>query len=239
MKYNDPTLRQILAGEYALGALHGAARARFERLLRRDPALRRLVQEWQQLLAPLVEETVAVTPPSRVLAAIKRRINPIDAQRTSWWERLGFWRGVSALGAAAVIVLAVTTTFLTPPPTAAPNYVAVLQDQAAQPVLVVTAFKEPWRLTIEPVASTTLRADQVLQVWAVEKETGVVRPLTAFAPDLSRQHKAQQIALTEAHWKLIKTAHSLTVSIESAGSRPTAPTTPILYSGLCINLKGV
>ncbi len=57
MKYSDPALRQILAAEYALGSLHGAARVRFERLLRDDAELRRLVQEWQDDLAPLASET--------------------------------------------------------------------------------------------------------------------------------------------------------------------------------------
>jgi hypothetical protein len=34
MKLENLTLRQILTGEYALGALHGRARLRFERLMR-------------------------------------------------------------------------------------------------------------------------------------------------------------------------------------------------------------
>ena len=40
MNYQDPTLRTRLAKEYVLGTLQGAARQRFERLLRYDAALR-------------------------------------------------------------------------------------------------------------------------------------------------------------------------------------------------------
>lgn len=233
MKYSDPTLRQLLTGEYVLGVLHGAARARFERLLRGDPALRRLVQEWQQDLAPLAEETRPVAPPARVLAAIKRRIDPVAAP--TWWERLGFWRSVSALGATAVVVLALTTAFLMlrPPAAVTPSYVAILQDQSAQPAVVVTAYKGPWRLNIEPLARPTLRNGDVLQVWAIEKDSGAVRPLVAFAPG-----GPQQMAIDETAWKLVRGAHSLAVSIEPATRTAIAPTTPLLYSGLCVNLKG-
>ncbi len=236
MKYNDPTLRQILAGEYALGALHGAARARFERLLRGDTPLHRLVLAWQQLLAPLAQETPAVMPPARVLTAIKRRIEAADApKQASLWQRVGLWRTFSAIGAAAVIVLAIMTTLLTlrPPAAVPPSYVAILQDQTATPALVVTAFKNPWRLNVEPLALPTLRSDQVLQVWAVEKNSGVMRALLAFAPG-----KQREFAIAESDWKLVKTAHSLAVSIEPAGGTSAAPTTPLLYTGLCINLKG-
>lgn len=236
MNYNNPTLREHLASHYALGALQGAARARFEQLLRRDFALRQLVDAWQNRLAPLSAETPAVTPPARVFAAIQRRIDTGDTARPGLWARLGFWRALSAIGAAAVVVLAITTTLfmLRPPAALSPSYVAILSDNAAQPALVVTAFKGPWRLNVEALAATPIAPGKVLQVWAVEKDSGVVRPLVTLASG-----QPQQIALTEAHWKLIKSAHSLTVSIEPAGATAAAPTTAVLYSGLCLNLKGV
>ena len=40
MNYNNPELRDVLAGEYVLGTLRGKARARFERLLAMDASLR-------------------------------------------------------------------------------------------------------------------------------------------------------------------------------------------------------
>jgi anti-sigma-K factor RskA len=170
-----------------------------------------------------------------VFAAIQRRIEG-GAPQTGWWQRLGVWRAFSAIGAAAVVVLALTTTFvvLRPPAALSPSYVAVLSDSAAQPAVVVTAYKGPWRLNVETLAPPALPPGKVLQVWAIEKGTGIVRPLVALTPG-----QPQQLALTEAHWKLVKSAHSLAVNIEPAGSTPAAPTTPVLYSGLCLNLKGV
>ncbi len=53
MKYRDPALRDKLAAEYVLGTLRGRARARFQRLLRYDPALRRAVDAWEERLLPM------------------------------------------------------------------------------------------------------------------------------------------------------------------------------------------
>jgi anti-sigma-K factor RskA len=236
MNYRDPELRDLLAGQYVLGTLQGAARARFERLLRRDAPLRQLVRQWEERLTPLAAEIAPVAPPARVFAAIRRRIETGDGARATWWERLGVWRAFSAVGAAAVVVLAVTVGFLVlrTPTALAPSYVAVLADMNAAPAIVVTAFKSPWRVNIETLAPPTLPPGKVLQVWAVEKDTGVVRPLVAFTPGQLQQH-----ALSEADWKLIRNAHALAVNIEPAGSNPSTPTTPVLYSGLCLSLKGV
>jgi anti-sigma-K factor RskA len=76
-------------------------------------------------------------------------------------------------------------------------------------------------------------AGQVLQIWAIEKDTGTVRALATAKAD-----KPAQVALNEEAWKLVRSAQSLAVSIEPAGATPTTPTSALLYSGLCINLKG-
>ena len=55
MNYADPELRDRLAAEYALGALSGLSRRRFERLLSSDRDLRDLVEDWDLRLNLLVE----------------------------------------------------------------------------------------------------------------------------------------------------------------------------------------
>jgi anti-sigma-K factor RskA len=183
MKYSDPALRQILAAKYALASLHGVARLRFERLLRTDAELRRLVQEWQGRSRAAPYETRPTARPSHVLAAIQRRIDEgarsTDAASKGFWNRLGFRRGFSAATAALAAVLAVLTSLLIVQPavTLAASYVAVLQNQAAQPVLVVTAYRNPFRLKTEPIALPAPAAGQMLQIWAVEKGIRATRPL--------------------------------------------------------------
>jgi anti-sigma-K factor RskA len=236
MKLENPELRQILAGEYALGALHGRARQRFERLMQSDAELRRVVGEWQDDLAPLATETRAVAPAPHVLDAIERRIGgAAPAPSQTWWNRLGFWRAFSLGSAAAAIVLAVFTTMLVlrPPDSLSPSYVAVLQNPAGQPALVVTGYRAPFRLRTEPIMLPATQKGQVLQIWAIEKDTGTVRPLARAKADAPAQ-----ISLGAEGWQLVRSAQTLAVSIEPAGTTPAEPSTALLYSGACINLKG-
>jgi len=234
MRYDDPTLRELLSGQYALGALQGRARARFERLLRSDAALRRLVYDWQAQFSPLAATTPAVVPPARVFAAIERRLEGTKTA-PNLWERLGFWRTFSAASAAAVAVLAVTIGLLTLRPAGAPpGYVAVLEDGNRNPVLVVRAYAKPWRMVAEPLALPSPPPGKVLHVWAIEKGNGAVHGLVDIRSD-----KPELLALNEEYWKAIKSADRLIVTIEDAGTEPKAPTGPALFSGICINLKGV
>jgi anti-sigma-K factor RskA len=238
MKYDDPRLRDLLAGEYVLGSLRGRARARFTRLLAADTGLRKLVRAWEDRLTPLAEETEAVVPPARVFLALKARLDGAARERApTLWQRLGFWRMVSASAATLAIVLGVwlgATQLRPPAPGPGPSYVAVLQDDTARPVLVVTAYVKPsWRLDVEPLAPLSGTAPRTLQVWAVERATGATRPLVAVASD-----RPQRIALDEAAWKLVKGAESLIVTVASADGVAPQLSEPVLYRGPCINLKG-
>lgn len=248
MRYDDPQLQETLASAYAVGALQGPARRRFEALMRTRPALRRRVEAWEDRLTPLADGTPAVEPPPRVWHALRQRIapaNPAEAQRGSWWNSLAFWRPFAAAAAAMVVVMIAYAGFLatqpqpgpqiaeTEPQQVQPSYVAVLQDDAAQPALVVTAFKGPWRVTVEPLRDLTPYQGKVFQVWAVERGSGATRPLLQVTSDAVLQQP-----LGEAGWDAIKTAESLAVTVEDAGPTPAAPTGPVLFQGPCLTLKG-
>jgi anti-sigma-K factor RskA len=237
MNYDHPELRDRLAGEYVLGALRGRARIRFERLLAADAELRRRVREWEERLTPLAAQTRAVEPPSRVFLALKSRLEAAPrAARAGLWERLGFWRALSATAVAVALalgaVLGITLVRTGALPTG-PSYVAVLADESARPVLAVTSYNKPsWRIEIEPLSPLAGAEGRVLQLWAVARDTGAVQPLATVAPG-----HAQRRALSEAEWKLVKGAADLLVTLEpAAGAR--APSGPVLYRGPCINLKG-
>lgn len=235
MKYDDPQLQEVLAGEYALGALRGAARARFETLVRQDPQLQRRVVEWQERLAPLAEETAEVSPSPRVLAELRRRISPAETS-ASWWSRLDFWRPFGAVAATLVVVLAayLGVQLAQPPATVPrldPRYVAVLADRKQEPAIVVTAYNEPFRLVVEPIRPVTVQPGNVLRIWAVDRSSGERRRLAEFRPG-----QAQRIPLSDAGWALVKGAAALEVREETITAA--GPSGPVLYSGPCINLKG-
>ncbi len=248
MRYDDPQLQEALASAYVAGALQGRARRRFEALMHSRPGLRRRVEAWEDRLTPLSDATPAVQPPARVWRALQQRIAPGRAtapERRGLWDSLAFWRPFGAVAALLALLLAGYAgleTFepweeeqiaLEAPQQVAPSYVAVLEDETDTPIMVVTAFKGPWRVVVEPLQELSPFAGKAFQVWAVERESGTVRPLLQVSSG-----EVLRLPLGEDGWVAIKTSESLAVTLEDAGAAPAAPTGPVLYSGLCLNLKG-
>lgn len=247
MRYDVPQLQEALAGAYVAGSLQGPARRRFEALMRTRPALRRRVEAWEDRLTPLADGTPEVAPPARVWRALQRRIAPAaeaSARGAGLWNSLAFWRPFGAVAACLVLLIAAYTGYQATrpgpgpqlaevtPQQVAPSYVAVLEDEARQPVLVVTAFRGPWRLTVEPLRDLTPYEGKVFQVWAVERGSGATRALLQVSGgEVLRQ------PLGEEGWNAITTSESLAVTLEDAGPAPAAPSGPVLFSGLCLNLK--
>ena len=241
MRYDDPELQDRLASQYALGALSGLARRRFESLMRERPALQARVAAWQEELAPLADTAPPIVPPAHVLNALHRQLfhGHQPRKRPAWWDRAALWRWTAgaALAAAAALVayVVVEPGLLDEPPVVAerqvsPSYVAVLADEANTPGIVVTAFNKPWRLAVEPLEGLTAPQGAVLQIWAVERDTGTTRPLVKMADRVPTQ-----LAMSEAMWSMVKNAESLVVSLDEPEAE--APGR-ILYAGLCIRLDG-
>ena len=133
MKYDDPKLRSILAGEYVLGTMPPRTRARFERLMRFDAGLARLVGDWAERLGPVDATAPKAEPSARVWAAIEARTKPAALKPAGFG--LSFWRGL-ALGAAAVA--AALLIFISTSTHAPPTVVAVLADKDSRPGWIVT-----------------------------------------------------------------------------------------------------
>ncbi|MHB1060100.1 MAG: hypothetical protein ACYC0F_19745, partial [Rhodanobacter sp.] len=178
MNYGDPSLRDHLAAEYALGTLRGAARRRFERLMAADPALRALVASGEARLNPLVETAEAVAPPAAVGNRIEAGLGPAPARsraapRRSWIERLfgrpstpvpsmatagmwycvGLWRalglGATALAVALALYLGVGQPAVAP----APTHIAVLAAADGAAVLVARLDSRSGRLALTSASS--------------------------------------------------------------------------------------
>lgn len=76
MKIADKELRDLLAGEYVLGTLKGAARRRFEAMLATRVDMQQSVQAWQKDLYPLTTTIEPIEPPARVWQRIRKEITP-------------------------------------------------------------------------------------------------------------------------------------------------------------------
>ena len=234
MNYRNPQLRDMLAGEYVLGTLAGPARRRFEQLLRDDYALRDVVGSWERRLSPLVDAVPAMTPPKRVWQNIEQRVAP--KSRTSTWNRVGFWRPLGILTSVAFVAaigyMLVEGTKEIPPPTArapATEYVALLNDQKAQPVWVVSAadFKQ---ITVKVVARPEIAADKAYELWLLPGGNQPPRSL-----GLMPLEGSKTVAVPAELQTAMAAGKVLAVSLEPTGGSPTGlPTGPVLYTGLLV-----
>lgn len=235
VNYRNPQLRDMLAGEYVLGTLAGPARRRFERLLREDYALRDVVGSWERRLSPLVDAVPAIAPPKRVWQEIEQRVSPSARQPTP--ARAGFWRPLALLASTAFVVLVgyvlvVSTREAPVPPVAkAPGaeYVAVLNDEKAQPVWVVSAA-DFTQITVKVLTPPPTEADKAYELWLLPGNNQPPRSL-GLMPTAGSKTVAVPAELRQA----MAAGKVLAVSVEPPGGSPTGlPTGPVLFQGLLV-----
>jgi anti-sigma-K factor RskA len=234
MKYENPELRDRLAAEYALGTLRGAARRRFQRLMKDDPALRDLALQWELRLNDMAASVKPVPPRPQVWQAIDRALGPVPRPKherpglfSGLWESLGFWRatafGAAAVAAALILFIAAGIT-TTAPET---RYIAVLIDQqTSTPVLVASLEAEDGKLAIKAIKPTNVAADKDLELWLVPPQQGA-------SPRSLGVIKGMQalVKLTAGDVSDLSQG-ALAVSLEPVGGSPTGTATgPILYVG--------
>ena len=232
MKYLDVNLREALAAEFALGTLQGRARRRFERSLKEDPALRRLVTAWQERLVPLNDGIAPVQPPARVWRSIEQRIRKTSRRGAGIWDNLGFWRTASFAASAAVVLLAVILAVGIPTFKPHDTMVAVLSDDQSNPAITVSWQADPRgaeRLRVRVMGHAEMAPDTAWELWMLPG--GDQKPVSL---GLITTHENQTVLLPRPLAVAINRASGLAMSVEPKGGSPTGvPTGPILYKGLC------
>lgn len=225
-------LREKLAAEYVLGTLKGGARRRFEGLMHNDAALRRLVAQWQDRLAPMAELSGAVKPRAQVWSGIERRLN-LRPEAKPWqaWrdDAIGFWRtlGLASSAIAAVLLVVVATRTMDAPSI---DRIATLTDDKAQTALVVTADSRRRTIEVRVADSIAVASDKTLQLWAIPKQ-GAPRSL-GILPD----NRSAKLALSER--AVGSDVVMLAISLEPKGGSPdpNGPTGPVLYKGSWVRI---
>jgi anti-sigma-K factor RskA len=210
--------RDLLAAEYALGALEGAERREAERLLAGDPAFARSVATWQQRLTPLAAHVAPVAPPTDLWRRIEASIAPPapTAVVVPFRRRLRFWQATS-VGTLAVAASLAAFILLHHP--AQPRVAVLTPVAGGAPVLMATAERDD-ALVVRPTTSISVPNDKDLELWALAQ--GEMRPRSlGILPPSGRQLTAKLTPNTQ-----------LLVSLEPKGGSPTGqPTGPVLYGG--------
>lgn len=230
---DNDLLRDQLAAEYVLGTLTGGARRRFEYWMRDDAGLHNTVAEWQQRLLPMAEFSGAVTPSPKVWDALARRLDlqpRAAARKRAFWsslrDDLAFWRGLGLVSTtAALIMLNVLLLRQVPVQTPAIPYVAMLTDNNARSIAVVTNDASKHRMTLKLVTPQAIASDRSLEVWAISKD-GKPHSMGLIGAD-GTVTAALPANLVPAE------APILAVTLEPKGGSPNldGPTGPIVFKG--------
>ena len=125
---------------------------------------------------------------------------------------------------------------LAPAPLQTPNadYVAVLTDTDGAPQLTVLTSAGGDQLWLK-WDEVVMAEDKNLQLWAISKRDGQIRPLGVFA-----QTDIRQVPLDVARLRLIKDAAQLLLTEEDIGGSPLdEPSEVIIAKGACVLLAEV
>ena len=226
MDYGRSDLADALAAEYVLGTMRGGARRRFEALLPAHVALRRATSAWQERLLPLSEAIDPVEPPGEVWRRISDRLDRRKSVATGAWQRLSFWRALTAFASVAVIGLAV---LLASPRPGAPPIVVVLAPtgaaaSAAAGSIVASISGDGTTLVTRPIVPVAAQPDRALELWAVPADGSGPRSLGVLPTGAG--------ATVALRGKVLAGVDTLAVSVEPPGGSPTGkPTGPIVYAG--------
>lgn len=238
MKYEDPRLKQMLAAEYVLGTLVGAARRRFQRLMTGDRWLRGEVRYWEQrfdslgLFGPLPPREIVWVEIERRLQLAQDRVVPLVAPRASGTV----WKYAAGLAAAASLALA-ALLLRQIQPEAPSTPTQVVQVEPVGPVLTATLSPPDedatWSLRVLPErhvlrvsasARARLAETSDYQLWWLGDDGGVT------SLGLLPREGVRNIALPPQ--VLAKAGGKVAVSLEPAGGSPTrgAPSGPVLLA---------
>lgn len=236
-----------LAAEYALGLLSpGEARIVELRMLD-EPAMRDAVHGWERQFANIAEAEVAsVKPPPRVQAAIERVVfgMPEDPANLSIWQRVGFWRALSALTSAvavAAVGVAVLPVIQPPDPGAVPDTVEGIPPGTILMTHLIPVEDSGLGLALTREPDGTLRVNRVAgaptpqreqQLWLIVE--GQEAPVSL---GLLSQDQITTLTPPPEVAQLFEAGASVAISDEPPGGSPTgAPTGAILALGSLVPL---
>lgn len=236
MRYDDPNTRDVLAAEYVLGTLRGAARKRFETLAMQRSDWKLAANWWSTRLHLLADTAPAVAPRKQVWQNISTRLYGNNTAATpSWWRLLALGStGVTA--ALAILMFTRAPEIVEVPvkvavnvPVEVPATVALLTSEDAKPGWMLALAKNKAgqsEIRLTTLASLKQASDKSFELWILPPDKSA--PISL---GLLPQQGNQQLVVSEKTAALLLQS-GLAVSLEPVGGSPTGqPTGAVLYQG--------
>ncbi len=243
----QPPSADILAGEYVLGVLDAAQRSEAEQRIAKDPGFARLVSQWENRLAPMLDTLGNEAVPAHVWPRIRTALGwpAVGAGAPRAWQRTGFWQGMTALAAVVALVavfsrgqlepvapvappVAVTPT---PPPTPsepeqATKPVTPLVHDDGTPGWLASVDKAQGKVLMVPVPAAADAAGRAPELWLIPAG-GTPRSL-----GLVSINRAHTVTVPDALRDALVNGSVLAITLEpSSGAPQGIPTGPIIAKG--------
>jgi anti-sigma-K factor RskA len=222
MNYSDPKLQNLLAGEYVLGLLRGAARRRFERLMMESRTLAGEVSAWEGRFAQWALKLAPIAPPGYLEWRLMGRVR---AESRGRGERVRnvFWR-TWAVAATVVLAIVVVSQRLTPPAEVKAAEFALMSDTKGNPLWLISVHPEANRVDMKAVTHNPPPAGKSYELWMIP-DGGKPVPMGLMNED----GQASETVSSELLARLAG-AKALAISLEPQGGSPTGqPTGPVLW----------
>jgi anti-sigma-K factor RskA len=212
MKRDEPEHLDLLAAEYVLGTLRGAARRSFERRRARDPFVDRRVAAWEDRFALLSLRLRPVAPSAAVWPAIERR--------TAGAAR-GAWR---ALAAAVAVVAVLGFGWIAWQELRPPQATAVLASEEGATLWRLELAGKAAYIDVSTVGTIDVPDARARELWALPEGASPV------SLGLMPERGSVRLALDDRQRAALAATVNLAVSDEPEGGSPTgAPTGAVLY----------
>jgi anti-sigma-K factor RskA len=214
MKPDQADVLDLLAAEFVLGTLGGAARRRFERWRAADPFIERRVRAWEERLAGLAFQLAPIAPSPGTWAAIQRRVGSAPVAR---------WRALAA-AAAAIAVLGLSFFLWQEFGVAPPQAQAVIASKSGETLWRIEVSANGEHLEVSTISPVGYPSQHSLELWALPPDAAPVS--LGLMPASGRL----RLALDDRQRAAVGLAANVAVSEEPPGGSPTgAPTGPVLY----------
>lgn len=237
---HEPPGADVLAGEYVLGVLDAPQRRQMQARIASDPAFASLVATWEQRLAALTDEIAPDSVPAHLWPRIRAQLGwpPVEGSRRGVWQSVGFWRGATALAAAAAVA-AVFIARVPPTPISTP-IPQVVQVPSVEPAKPVTTLAHDdgtpgWLASIDvvrgivmmvPVPAPADAQGRVPELWLIPAGEAP-RSLGLLSID-----KAHSVAVPKDLLRALAHGSTLAITLEPPGGAPQGvPTGPIIAKG--------
>jgi anti-sigma-K factor RskA len=174
---DEPPPDDVLAGEFVLGVLEPSQQRQLQVRADTDRGFAQRVAQWEQRLAPLLDDIQPAEPSAQVWAGIITRLGWTEREASvSVWASLGFWRATTVL-ASLVAIAAITLTVQRHPTVATPPLAKQAEPQAKPVTPLAHDDGTPgWLASVDatqgtvlmvPVPSTPDPQGRVPELWLI------------------------------------------------------------------------